>query len=498
VCGTLRAGHAPVPLRAFAVGIKRVLLCRESGRLYAISREDTRPTAAAGLVDTNMEGFLPMRTHVFYFYPAYPFAAFAAALAAMAGCARQPADEGRFEAPARTTASADPRQHTVRQIPDVIAKPKPFRMPDALRAVTSLEPATMSSSAVPPSGIFFPAAASDKAPQRLEASDPAATSSEALAQLDFPATPPAVEISGMMREYLEAFNRHDSAALASHWSTNGENIDLDSGETTSGREAVKHVFVTLFHEDAAAAIDIDIESIRLLRDDVAVVDGVSLISFSNDPATEPLKATETASGSRFSAVVIKHDGSWLLESVRETAVPVKPKAQRALDELQWLVGSWEDIGEGVTASTHCFWSAGKSFLIRSHVVTFDTAISSRPEAGNNGIPDLLPPGSGTHREITEIIGWDPQRRQIRSWIFTSDARFAEGVWSRDPDGTRWSVQLEGKGADNVSTCSCTLERVGPDEIAVRCDSDPLADVLPPACGFVRTARPSEAVSTSGQ
>jgi len=444
-----------------------------------------------------MEGFLVTRAHVFHFYPACPFVAFVAALATMAGCASQPADKDRFDAPARTTASADPRQHTARHIPEVIAKPKPFRLPDALRAVTSLEPATMSSSGASPSGMFFPLATSDSGPRRLDPNSPPAISTKAPEQLDFPATPAAVEISGMMEEYLRAFNRHDSAALASHWSTNGENIDLDSGETTSGREAVKQVFVALFHEDAAAAIDIDIESIRLLRDDVAVVDGVSLISFSNDPAAESLKAIETASGSRFSAVVIKHDECWLLESVRETAVPVKPKAQRALDELQWLVGSWEDIGEGVTAGTHCFWSAGKSFLIRSHVVTFDTAISSRPEAGNNGIPDLLPPGSGTHREITEIIGWDPQRRQIRSWIFTSDARFAEGVWSSDPDGNRWSVRLEGKGADELSMCSCTLERVGPDEIAVRCDSDPLANVLPPACGFVRTARPSEASSASG-
>jgi hypothetical protein len=31
----------------------------------------------------------------------------------------------------------------------------------------------------------------------------------------------------------------------------------------------------------------------------------------------------------------------------------------------------------------------------------------------------------------EIIGWDPERQQIRSWIFDSNGRFGEPTWAND-------------------------------------------------------------------
>ena len=311
------------------------------------------------------------------------------------GCGTQRAEQGRLDMPARATASSDPRQPTIRPIPEVITKPKPFRLPEMAGAVPSLDPVTMKPH-VPdqvtlklrsPSG--QPARADEPAPLALP-QDPA-TAGELAA--DAAADRPAVaEVSGMLREDLQAFNRHDSAALASHWSESGENIDLDSGETTRGRDAVEQVFATLFQEDAAATIDIDIESVRPLRDDVAVVDGVTQISFSDDAGPQ---AVGPAS-SRFSAVVVKQHGRWMLESVRETAVPAATRPRHSLDDLEWLVGSWEDLGEGVTAGTQCFWSAGKAFLVRSHVVTFDSP--GRDPAGGRR---CLDPGHAFDRRWQE-------------------------------------------------------------------------------------------------
>jgi hypothetical protein len=163
---------------------------------------------------------------------------------------------------------------------------------------------------------------------------------------------------------------------------------------------------------------------------------------------------------------------------------VRPR--HGLDELDWLVGSWEDVGEGVTAGTQCFWSAGKAFLVRTHAVTFDAPPAGRSVAGDASIPGLLSPEAGKSREITEIIGWDPERGQVRSWLFTSDGRFAEGFWTRE--GDRWAVRLEGRGADESALCTLAIERVGSDEVVVRCEGDALAHLMPPACGFVRTAR----------
>ena len=141
----------------------------------------------------------------------------------------------------------------VRPIPEVIAKAKPFRMSPTSTAKALPRPAR----SIISSGV---ATASAVMPQPTP-SHPTAG-------------PDVAGINRMMRSYLQAFNRHDSAALAAHWSTTGENVDIDSGETTAGREAVREVFTALFEQDADATIDIDVASIRSLRDDVAVVDGV--------------------------------------------------------------------------------------------------------------------------------------------------------------------------------------------------------------------------------
>lgn len=367
-----------------------------------------------------------------------------------------------------TPVAADVVRHAIGPIPEVISKPKSFRVDESLAGIDHghrADPAVtqvMATTDLPRTQhVSFPAAPFTAIPATGAADVSASEAAETM------------EIRRMMQSYLKAFNRHDTAALAAHWSDSGESIDLDSGEKTTGRDAVAGVFATLFEQDTSAAIDIDIESIRPIRDDVAVVDGVSLLSFDD----------ATIASSRFSAVVVREAGTWVLSSVRETAASApqairRPSAQ--LDQLEWLVGSWEDVSEELVATTRCSWNAGRSFLTRSHISAPEATSSSTAD----GIPALLP-ADGSAREISEIIGWDPDRRQIRSWVFTSDGRFAEGVWNRTGDS--WEVRYEGRGADEGTACTFTISRPGPDEIVIRCEPSSLTEILPPATDFVRTA-----------
>jgi len=397
----------------------------------------------------------------------------------LAGCSSRPIETGLSshaeKMPVATksvhAAGSDTRRHRpVRPIPEVIAKAKPFRMSQMNTTVADPRPTRAAIS----SGIETVSAVMPPQAQPRSATGPDVSG-----------------ITRMMQSYLQAFNHHDSAALAAHWSTAGENIDLDSGETTAGREAVREVFAALFEQDSGAMIDIDIASIRPLRDDVAVVDGVSRISFSDAPP----------SSSRFSAVLVNQDGRWMLESVRESTASTqradtesaRAEPTRPLDALAWLVGSWEDVGEGVTASTHCFWSTNKAFLIRSHLISADAVPEQRPLPGDSRIPGLLPAGPAGSREITEIIGWDQERGQIRSWLFTSDGQSAEGSWSRSLEENVWTVRVSGPAA---SECVLTLTRMGPDELACRCSTGECAEMMPPACDFVRTARAADAPSSA--
>ena len=383
---------------------------------------------------------------------------------------RMPAAEPELVAATTSAnpAGGDERHRTIRPVPDVVSRPRPFRLPASV--------------GVPPAALALPTATESPAEPRLvDASVVAAplTAPEPAAE-PAAALPAAAELRDMLRSYLRAFNQHDAAALASHWRPAGELVDLDSGDVTSGREAVREVFAALFAEDEAATIDIDVTTIRPIRDDVAVVDGVTRVDFA-----EGLPA-----GSRFTAVVVREGGRWLLDSVREAAQPqaAATAARRPLDDLAWLVGAWEDSGPGVTAGTQCFWSAGRAFLVRTHAVQPDAAAEPRAAAAQANAPDLLPPGDASARELTEIIGWDADRGTIRSWLFTSAGRFAEATWTRAADGRSWTVAVEGRGRDEGARCTCTVAADGADGLVMTCDSDALAGLLPPACGFMRTAR----------
>jgi uncharacterized protein (TIGR02246 family) len=373
------------------------------------------------------------------------------------------------------TTSAEP--HRRGGVPEVIARPRPFRLSDITAGgEPSLRPATMSAAigSTEVSGTIRRVAATEPVaePAALPAMSPAPEASPHVSE----ASPHVSEIRTMLAGYLQAFNRHDAAAAASHWAAAAENVNLDTGEVTRGREAVRDVFAALFELDTEAAIDIDLEAIRPLQDDVAVVDGIARVSY----------ADGDVAGSRFAAVVVREADQWRLASVRETATAVEPRPARPLDQLAWLAGSWEDVGEGVIASSQAAWSADRGFLVRTHGSTPDEHPAARPAAGDAGIPGLLPPAPGGRRELTEIIGWDPERETIRSWIFSADGRFAEGTWSREADG--WKVRIEGQGRDAGRTATCTLVPDGNDGLILRCEGEGLEGLLPPACGYTRTAR----------
>ncbi len=274
--------------------------------------------------------------------------------------------------------------------------------------------------------------------------------------------PIEIEVRAMMREYLRAFNAHDSQALAASWSEQAENVDLETGTTTTGRAAVEEVFRTLFEQDAAATIDIAIGSVRPIRDDVALVDGVSTIFYARDASSE----------SRFTAVVTRHLGRWFLESVREAPIrseSVPLPLTHHLDELAWLVGQWEDISDNASMVTNCFWSGDRAFLIRNYSLSIENA---------------------SPRSATQFIGWDPERQEIRSWNFDSDGSFGEGTWSRDID--TWTISVQGVFPDGRrGTATQVIRRVGPDEMTTQMVSHDVEGFVFPNADSIRVVRVKE-------
>ncbi len=81
-----------------------------------------------------------------------------------------------------------------------------------------------------------------------------------------------------------------------------------------------------------------------------------------------------------------------------------------LKDFNWLAGAWEEkTDKGIVTSTYQ-WDINKNFLIQHF-----TAVTQNEDSPLEGF---------------QIFGWDPARKQIRSWIFDSDGGFGEVSWAK--------------------------------------------------------------------
>jgi hypothetical protein len=67
---------------------------------------------------------------------------------------------------------------------------------------------------------------------------------------------------------------------------------------------------------------------------------------------------------------------------------------------------------------------------------------------------------------TQIIGWDPDAKQIRSWAFNSDGSFGEGSWSQN--GAEWILRKTETLADGrLASGTQVITQVDGDTITVQ-------------------------------
>lgn len=230
---------------------------------------------------------------------------------------------------------------------------------------------------------------------------------EAFAQADLK---PEVAIRTEIDSYVDAYNRGDVDAVLSHWADDAEYL-LSTGERVQGRDALRKVFTEALAEETRGTIDVPDAYVRILSDTVATEEGVARIVRPGAPAEE----------TSYLAIYVKQGDDWKLTTVRETEVapaPVSASAEQ-LQQLEWLVGEWTHESAEAKVSSNVRWSGNNAFLVYAF------------KAEAQGVDAL---------EGTQVIGWDPIRGVIRSWIFDSDGGFGEGEWVKDND--RWVVNVE--------------------------------------------------------
>ena len=247
-------------------------------------------------------------------------------------------------------------------------------------------------------------------------------------------SPAADEIRGRLAAYVEAFNRHDADGLAAFWAADGESIDLETGEQTAGRDALRTEFGAFFDENKTARLMGRIDDVRLIRPDVATVEGATMM-FLDDGAIE----------SAFSAIFVKEGDQWLISSSRERDLPTPATAYDALKELEWLVGAWRDDSSDAAVETNVRWTANRTFLVRS--------FNARTADGETF-------------EGTQVFGWDPLSHEIRTWTFHSDGSFGEGTAAKLGDD--WLLKMSQTLADGrLSVATQVITRVDENTITAQ-------------------------------
>jgi uncharacterized protein (TIGR02246 family) len=235
--------------------------------------------------------------------------------------------------------------------------------------------------------------------------------------------------------YAQAFNDQDAETLASYWAEQGTHVDRHTGERTERRDAIMADLAAVLQERPDTRLTGRVDHVRLITPDVAHVEGQTGVGA---PGQAP-------SLSAFSGILVNQDGRWVIVSMEESPLPQPATATDALRPLEWLVGQWTDQSGTVRVDTTVSWSTNEAFLLRSYVIQ---------------------DGDGLVREGTQVIGWDPRARRIRSWSFNSDGSFGDGIWSNN--GEDWLVKSSQTLADGqAASGTYVITRVDDDRMTVQ-------------------------------
>jgi uncharacterized protein (TIGR02246 family) len=248
-------------------------------------------------------------------------------------------------------------------------------------------------------------------------------------------------IGQVFAKYEKAFNAGDAKAIGALWKKDGEFVDPLNNRIV-GRETIERLFEDFFSHNPGAKLNIKVLSLKEEEKGSVVVAEILPEITPTSPGEEgPNKAT---------VVLVRAGENWLIEGVKES--PSLPASYEHLKALAWLVGAWStaappdaeaEKANQVSVNSTCQWTANKSFLTR----TFVTQLGQVQLQG------------------MEIIGWDPQAKTIRSWLFESTGGFTESTWKLL--GDKWIITMKGvlAGGDSVSS-ETTLTKVDDDAITV--------------------------------
>ncbi len=268
-------------------------------------------------------------------------------------------------------------------------------------------------------------------------------------------------VKAMLSSYAQAFNAKDLDKVASAWATDCSYFDKTTRERVEGKTAMRADLKKSFTEQPGLRLSATVDRVKFITDNVAKVEGQTVMT---SPGEDPQQA-------EFSAILVdpgNRQHGWQIHSLEESAVPQPETAYDALKQLEWLIGRWTEETENARVESAFRWSPGKAFLVRSYSIQTETGIA---------------------QQGTQVIGWDPRAKHVRSWTFNSDGAFGEGIWSKN--GKDWLIKSAQTLADGrAASGTYVLTEVNNDKLQLQLIGHSIGGVPQPtseAVTMLRTA-----------
>jgi uncharacterized protein (TIGR02246 family) len=210
----------------------------------------------------------------------------------------------------------------------------------------------------------------------------------------------------------------DAKSLSTLWTEDASYIDSD-GNVVAGRDNLEKRFATQFKDDGKQSYVLSADAIRALSTTVAQSEGT----------VHRKEGTTVQPETRYSMVFVKEHGSWKIASAVETPIAAsEATGHESLADLSWLVGDWKAERNGGAVRMKAEWASDKNFIRCTY--------------------EIKKPNQPVMTDF-QVIGWDPIKNQIVSWLFNASGGVGHGFWYKK--GAKWVVESSGLERDG-STC----------------------------------------------
>jgi uncharacterized protein (TIGR02246 family) len=234
-------------------------------------------------------------------------------------------------------------------------------------------------------------------------------------------------IRAATQAFAKAFESGNADAVTALFTENGE-YHGDNDAVVRGRAALAKAYAGFFAKKADLKAESKTDAVRFLGNDTAIEEGTFTVKAKDQPAVS----------SRYSSLYVRQDGKWLMAMLKEWDDDSINRAN--LQDVAWLIGTWETSGGDVTARTTYEWTPNKAFIHARYTIT---------------------PKDGKAVSGSQVIGVDPATGTIRSWTFDGDGGIGEATWSWDSG--RWAIDSAGTLADGSPTTALNfLTKTGSD------------------------------------